>query len=316
VAELNKPDTDPSELVRLADVMRAVRSEIGSSKAGQNYLVKGVIDVTRAGVTFNGEVIDNALSARLMDIMATGLRIGPWVRFAENVYQNPAEYARDELYEWLAKSDLPITDDGHFLAYKVVREDYTDVYTGTFDNSVGKIVQLTGRDQVDPDRHNLCSTGLHFCSKEYLTFFGANGSGRKVLIVKINPADVVSIPTDYNFAKGRTWRYEVVDEIAHEEINGRTWDPVNFDYSDDDYSDYDDEYDDEYDDDDYDDEEVDEDVTDKFPEVDDAQRFQDFLDSYSIVQLRPMASQAGLNSTLAWKVYSKPQLVRYIMDQS
>jgi hypothetical protein len=33
------------------------------------------------------------------------------------------------------------------------------------------------------------------------------------VIVKINPRDVVSIPTDYNDSKGRACRYEVVDEI-------------------------------------------------------------------------------------------------------
>jgi hypothetical protein len=34
------------------------------------------------------------------------------------------------------------------------------------------------------------------------------------MIVKINPADVVAIPTDYNNQKGRCCRYEVVDEYV------------------------------------------------------------------------------------------------------
>jgi len=32
------------------------------------------------------------------------------------------------------------------------------------------------------------------------------------MIVKINPRDVVSIPTDYQDSKGRCCRYEVIDE--------------------------------------------------------------------------------------------------------
>ena len=32
------------------------------------------------------------------------------------------------------------------------------------------------------------------------------------MILKINPRDVVSIPTDYNNSKGRTCRYEVIGE--------------------------------------------------------------------------------------------------------
>jgi hypothetical protein len=34
------------------------------------------------------------------------------------------------------------------------------------------------------------------------------------MILKINPRDVVSIPSDYNNSKGRTCRYEVIDELA------------------------------------------------------------------------------------------------------
>ena len=37
------------------------------------------------------------------------------------------------------------------------------------------------------------------------------------MIVKITPADVVSIPTDYNDAKGRACRYEVIGELNAEE---------------------------------------------------------------------------------------------------
>jgi hypothetical protein len=33
------------------------------------------------------------------------------------------------------------------------------------------------------------------------------------MILKINPADVVSIPTDYNGAKGRCCKYEVVGQV-------------------------------------------------------------------------------------------------------
>jgi hypothetical protein len=65
------------------------------------------------------------------------------------------------------------------------------------------------RNTVDDDQNRTCSTGLHFCSKEYLGSFG----GQRILILKINPRDVVSIPTDYNASKGRACRYEIADEI-------------------------------------------------------------------------------------------------------
>jgi hypothetical protein len=48
------------------------------------------------------------------------------------------------------------------------------------------------------------------------------------MIVKINPADVVSIPSDYDNTKGRTWRYEVVGEIAFEQTQQQSWPAIYF----------------------------------------------------------------------------------------
>jgi hypothetical protein len=69
------------------------------------------------------------------------------------------------------------------------------------------------RNQVDDNKDNTCSAGLHFCSFDYLKSFG----GSRIMILKINPADVVSIPSDYNQQKGRTWRYTVIGEVPAEE---------------------------------------------------------------------------------------------------
>jgi hypothetical protein len=77
------------------------------------------------------------------------------------------------------------------------------------DNSVGMIVEME-RNRVDDDKNVTCSTGLHFCGMSYLSHFG----GARTVIVKINPRDVVSIPTDYNEAKGRACRYEVIGELG------------------------------------------------------------------------------------------------------
>jgi hypothetical protein len=53
-----------------------------------------------------------------------------------------------ELYGFLEKGNLPITNDGHFLAYKKVRKDYKDCHSGTMDNSIGQVVEME-RNQVD-----------------------------------------------------------------------------------------------------------------------------------------------------------------------
>jgi len=160
---------------------------------------------------WKGKELNTGLSVRMIQMLQEGFPIEPMVNFMENLYQNPSKRAVTELYGFLEKCNLPITPDGHFLAYKKVRADYTDVHSGTMDNSVGQIVEMERHD-VDDNKDNTCSTGLHFCSQSYLNSFG----GERTVIVKINPRDVVSIPSDYNDAKGRACRYEVIGEMEVE----------------------------------------------------------------------------------------------------
>jgi len=134
-----------------------------------------------------------------------------FVKFLDNLTKNPLKSVINELYLFLEANDIPITNDGYFLAYKKVRADYKDIYSGTFDNSVGKTVSMPRRD-VQFDREITCSTGLHFCSKSYLSHYSSSENDH-IMIVKINPKDVVSIPSDYNNAKGRCCKYEVIDEL-------------------------------------------------------------------------------------------------------
>ena len=155
----------------------------------------------------------NYLAAKFIEMYQEGFPVEPMVNFMENLMQNPSKRAIDELYGFLEKGNMPITADGCFLAYKKVRNDYLDIHSGTMDNSVGKVVEME-RNEVDDDKDRTCSTGLHFCSIGYLDHFGGNDS--RTVIVKINPRDVVSIPSDYHATKGRACRYEVIDEIGKE----------------------------------------------------------------------------------------------------
>ena len=171
----------------------------------------GMGDVSIQGQTlyWKGKPWHNAMATRMVQMLTDGFPIEPMVKFMENLMLNPSNRSVTELYGFLEKNNLPITPDGCFLAYKKVRNDYKDCYTGTFDNSPGKTVEMD-RNQVDDVADRTCSHGLHFCSKEYLQHFG----GERVVIVKINPRDVVSIPSDYNQSKGRACRYEVISELG------------------------------------------------------------------------------------------------------
>lgn len=181
------------------------------------------VRVENGQVWYGDEPIHTALTDRVLDVLREGLDVTAWVRFTQNVYANPFTAAREELYLFLEGANLPITPDGCFIAYKAVTRDYKDCHTRTFDNSIGATVVMPGgREAVDPDRHNTCSRGLHFCSLEYLRSF----SGDRIILVKINPADVVSIPADYSNTKGRCWRYEVVGEIDRDAVYSQSWPAV------------------------------------------------------------------------------------------
>lgn len=168
----------------------------------------GNVSVQGETLYWKGEVFHSSLATRMIQMLQDGFPIEPMTLFMENLMLNPSHRSVTELYGFLEKNNLPITPDGHFLAYKKVRSDFLDVHSGTMDNSVGKVVEME-RYKVDDNKDQTCSTGLHFCGMSYLAHFG----GERTVIVKINPRDVVSIPTDYDFSKGRACRYEVVGEL-------------------------------------------------------------------------------------------------------
>lgn len=200
---------------------------VDAIKAGEWDIVKNIIDPVKVVLNYGagnisikgdtlywkGEPFAGVLATRMISMLEEGFSIEPMVLFMHNLLKNPSKRSVDELYGFLEKNNLPITPDGHFLAYKKVRNDFMDIHSGTMLNAPGTIVEME-RFKVDDNKDKTCSTGLHFCGMSYLDHFG--GSDSRTVIVKIDPADVVSIPSDYNGAKGRACRYEVIGELGVE----------------------------------------------------------------------------------------------------
>lgn len=211
------------ELKKQTHNIQAIRDmvDIPSFLARQTFgrVQVGTTPAGSWGVIFDGEEMTNSvLVDRLIDMATDGEDVEPVARFLDSVMDNPLESARKELFEWLGNGDTPapFLQDGRFLAYKMVRSDYKDIHSGTILNAVGTTVEMP-REQVDPDRTRTCSVGLHFCSYSYLDAAYSRTKDKRCLILAINPADVVAIPNDYKFQKGRTWRYEVVGEVPADE---------------------------------------------------------------------------------------------------
>lgn len=204
-------------MVNYAGLREAIRNKdwdsvpnlLNPAKAVESF-GDGNIEVRDGEVYYQGEILRNGVTRRILDMVAEGFDAEPLTLFLDNLMANPSKTAVDELYDWLEGTSLPITEDGYFLAYKRVRDDYGSFYdAGKTLNRVGDKPSMP-RNKVDDNRDRTCSQGLHFCSLNYLPYY--HGGQGRVVIVKVNPADVVSIPSDYDHAKGRAWTYEVIGE--------------------------------------------------------------------------------------------------------
>jgi hypothetical protein len=200
-------------------------SEVGSSKdcyaalaalvdEGAKIAAAGVGRVTVEGgiVYYDGEVVRNPITTRIVWGLSEGFDMTPYMLFLDNSMENTSARAVDEMYSFMERNNMGITSDGYILGYKKVKSDFTDIYSGKFDNSPGQIVEMV-RNKVDDDASRTCSKGLHFCSMSYLPHYGS-GPGDKIVIVKVHPKDIVSVPIDYNHAKVRCCRYEVLSEYT------------------------------------------------------------------------------------------------------
>lgn len=124
-----------------------------------------------------------------------------------------------DVMRFLERGDLPITDSGDILAYKVLNKHYTrpdtfvDCHTGKVPQKVGSFVCVDEK-LVDLNRKNECSNGLHIARRGYLSGF----SGDICVLTKIAPEDVVTVPHgDAN--KVRVCGYHILGVIPQDEFS-------------------------------------------------------------------------------------------------
>lgn len=182
---------------RMTDIPSLVDIAAGFERDGLR-LVDGQV------VTSEGEALPIELNARILEFRREGLPFTHLLKFWENLKQNPSYRSREQLFKFLEHNGHPLTDDGCFIAYRGVTEDFKDKRTRTFDNSPGAVCEMP-REQVDDDPTRTCSAGLHAAAWSF-----ASNWAEKRVEVKINPRDVVAVPVDYNGKKMRVCRFEVI----------------------------------------------------------------------------------------------------------
>jgi len=202
-------------LVRLHNVGSAIHDW-----SDGNFCVKN------DAVTYKNTPVDKSISDRIIDMISNGFNYKPMLRFLENLYNNPSNHSVTQLYKFLEHKSLPITEDGCFLAYKAVTRhcgtriivdnngltisdgDLVDIYTKcSYRNNPGDTPTME-RCLVSDDFRVHCGAGLHVATLAYAQDYGNSES--LIVIVKVNPADVVSVPEDYGCQKVRCCKYEVL----------------------------------------------------------------------------------------------------------
>lgn len=157
-------------------------------------------------IFFNDEKIEPVLARYTLNMIKDGFNCAPLFKFIDNLYKNPSARSVEQLFKFLEHGGFPITEDGCFLAYKAVRPNYTDKYSGKISNKIGAVAKMR-RNQVMDDPMHHCHRGLHAGTHEYASGYASPGD--LLIVVKVNPKNVVSVPNDGN-QKLRCCEYKVV----------------------------------------------------------------------------------------------------------
>lgn len=212
--ELLKGIADGVSFMRLTSLMRP--------GAALKAFSHGNITVQQDRVYYKGEEVLNSVADRIREFVRLGLSWEPLGRFLDNLMDNPSANSRKELYKFLEHKHMPITADGHFLAYRGLRSDYYSKHSdpkaplihgqmddqGHIYNGIGERVEVK-RSYVDDNQNQGCGRGLHIGSLEYATSWGP-----RVVVVKVNPRDAVCVPHDSNWQKLRACAYTVVEDYT------------------------------------------------------------------------------------------------------
>lgn len=230
----NKPTKVEKSDLRFAKIIKCFDLPENEQESAVNDIIthnvkslqkEADFEVKGEDVYLEGEKLPAVLAKKVRDLVDQDLPVALFKKFWKNLRENPSQTSVNELYDFLAYKELPLTEDGCFLAYKGLLSNFwsisgnteTKVLKGQVDsqgriyNGIGEEIEVLRRD-VDDNRANHCSNGLHVGSHDYASDF----SRGKMVVVKVNPKDVVSVPSDYNCQKCRVSAYTVVSEYVSE----------------------------------------------------------------------------------------------------
>lgn len=182
--------------------------QLSDKRIAINNYSQGALKVVNDKIYYGELVVSNKIVPKILSMMAEGdERFKHLLKFLERLLNNPSKSSVDQLWGFVAHNDVGITEDGLIIGWKKVKTingSLFDSRTGKVPNDVGVTVSMP-RHMVDDRREKTCSQGLHVGAWDYVSDF----SGDTILMVLVDPADIVSVPNDYNDMKMRACKYYV-----------------------------------------------------------------------------------------------------------
>lgn len=210
-----KADPDDESVLDLFDYATAIARKIAEAfEDCVNLKVENKV-LTYKGKPVPQEINDLAVRFAQEDSPS----LAPLAKFLDRVYDNKNAYTRDALLPWLNNTGFHFNEDGMIVGYKKVRGDYSSVHSGPgvvngepanghLDNTPGNLLEMD-RGAVEFDPSQGCAAGLHVGTYGFARSF----SGDRLLMVLVDPKDVVSVPNE-DSAKMRVCKYVVLKEVS------------------------------------------------------------------------------------------------------
>lgn len=187
----------------------------------------GDISIVGNAVKYQGRDIPAYQAKKLISMHRDGHKdITPYKNFIKRLDANISFRAKEEFPRFMDSQEFMIDLEGFVYAFRGLQSDYYSVMGNTSTrvlkgkvNSQGQIFNGVGeeivieRADVDDNCNRTCSYGVHVGHEEY----ARNWSRGKVVLVKFDPKDVVSVPTDCDGRKCRVCAYTVVSDYIPSE---------------------------------------------------------------------------------------------------
>lgn len=187
------------EAVALIEAGIAAKAEVAIDLGPDMKLLDGVL-------YWHGIKQESGIARRIVSDIEAGKFDNRYVEFMRKLMLNPSYKSVEMLYDFLEHNKFEILENGNILAYKGLKRTENgprDWFTGLVPNWANTTVTMP-RNMVEDDPTKPCSQGLHIASAEYARGYG------NVVEVSVDPADIVSVPYNYNNKKCRCCRYEVL----------------------------------------------------------------------------------------------------------